>query len=68
MGIKAKRRTAPAFTSSDALLFDYIRKVELRLMRRLEHQVTVPTPMRQGAGARPGRRAGRPSRRDRRSA
>ncbi len=67
MGIKAKRRTAPAFTSSDALLFDYIRKVELRLMR-LEHQVTVPTPMRQGAGARPGRRARRPSRRDRRSA
>src|SRR6266403_641696 len=33
MGTKTKNRTALAFTSSDALLFDYIRKVELRLMR-----------------------------------
>jgi hypothetical protein len=67
MGTKTKNRTALAFTSSDALLFDYIRKVELRLMR-LERYVTVPTPGRQGAGARPGRRARRQSRRDRRSA
>jgi hypothetical protein len=33
MGTKTKRRLAPAFTSSDALLFNYIRKVELRLVR-----------------------------------
>jgi hypothetical protein len=65
MGTKARNRTAPAFTSSDALLFNYIRKVELRLMR-LEREVTMPTPRRQRAGARPGRRARRPSRRDRR--
>jgi hypothetical protein len=43
MGTKARNRTAPAFTSSDVLLFNYIRKVELRLMR-LERQVTkAPT-------------------------
>ncbi len=66
MGTKTKRRLAPAFTSSDALLFDYIRKVELRLVR-LERYVTVPTPGRRSAGARLGRRARRPSRRGRRS-
>jgi hypothetical protein len=37
-----------AFTSSDALLFDYIRKIELRLVR-LERYVTVPKSRRQGA-------------------
>jgi hypothetical protein len=66
MVTKAKTRTAPAFTSSDALLFDYIRKIELRLVR-LERYVTVPKSRRQGAGARLGGRARRPSRRDRRS-
>jgi hypothetical protein len=66
MVTKAKNRTAPAFTSSDALLFDYIRKIELRLVR-LERYVTVPKSRRQGAGARLGRRARCPSRRDRRS-
>ena len=67
MGTKAKTRTALAFTSSDALLFDYIRKVELRLTR-LEHYVTVPTSGRQSAGVRPGRPRRHPSRRGRLSA
>src|SRR5260370_7932267 len=67
MDTNTTKRTAPAFTSSDALLFNYIRKVELRLMR-LERQVTMPTPRRQRAKARPRRRARPPSRRDRRSA
>jgi hypothetical protein len=53
MGTKTKRRLAPAFTSSDALLFDFIRKVELRLVR-LERYVTVPTPGHRSAGARRG--------------
>jgi hypothetical protein len=66
MGTKTKRRLAPAFTSSDALLFDYIRKVELRLVK-LERYVTVPTPGRRSAGARLRRRARRPTRRGRRS-
>jgi hypothetical protein len=65
MGTKTKRRVAPEFTSSDALLFDYIRKVELRLVR-LEHYVTVPAPGRRSAGARLGRQARRLSRRGRR--
>jgi hypothetical protein len=66
MDPKTKRRLAPTFTSSDALLFDYIRKVELRLVK-LEHDVTVPTSGRRSAGARLGRRARRPTRRGRRS-
>jgi hypothetical protein len=66
MDTKTKRRLAPAYTSSDALLFDYIRKVELRLVR-LERYVTVPPPGRRSAGARLGRRTRRPSRRGRRS-
>jgi hypothetical protein len=53
MDTKTKRRLASAFTSSDALLFDYIRKVELRLVR-LERYVTVPTPGHRSAGARLG--------------
>ena len=57
MGTKTRNRTAAAFTSSDVLLFDYIRKVELRLMR-LERSVTMPTRARPGAAARPGRRLG----------
>jgi hypothetical protein len=48
MDTKTKRRLAPAYTSSDALLFDYIRKVELRLVR-LERYVTVPPPGRRSA-------------------
>jgi hypothetical protein len=49
MGTKTKRRLAPAFTSSDVLLFDYIRKVELRLVR-------LERSGRRSAGARLGRR------------
>jgi hypothetical protein len=67
MVTKAKNRTALAFTSSDALLFDYIRKVELRLIR-LEHYVTVPILGGPSAAVRPGRPSRRPSRRGRRSA
>ena len=55
MGTKTKRRLGPAFTSSDALLFDYIRKVELRLVK-LERYVTVAD-----AGAPKRRSASRPA-------
>ncbi len=52
MATKTKRQVAPAFTSSDALLFDYIRKLELRLVR-LECYVTVATPGRRRSASRP---------------
>src|SRR5262245_50090515 len=55
MGTKTKRRLAPAFTSSDALLFDYIRKGRIAPgeTRALRHGADAGAPKRRSA-SRPG--------------